>query len=84
MESSLKIALGIVAGALIIGLLGIPAIAQAGFGGGGMMGSSGGVQSMMGAGGFGGMMGGAAGGMMGSNFDMNAMHKAMHGGSGLT
>lgn len=89
MESSLKIALGIFAGALIIGLLGMPVIAQTGFGGmmgggtgmmsaaGGMMGGRTGAGMMGNA--FAGGLGSGGAGMMGGNLDMNAMHKAMHG-----
>jgi len=71
MENSLKIALGIVAGALVVGLLSLPAMAQTGFGGKGMMGNA-----------FAGFdMTDMHKRMMGGNFDMNAMHRAMHGNS---
>lgn len=71
MENSLKIALGIMLGALAIGLTGYPAL------GANMMGGGTGT-GMMGASGHMGMMGGMAN-MMNGNIDMNAMHKAMHG-----
>ncbi len=84
MESSLKIALGIVAAALAIGLLGMPAIAQTGFGSSGMMGG-GGFGGMMGSG-KGGIMSGGMGGMMGSGLGGSGMMGAgmMGNAQGMT
>lgn len=72
MESILKILIGAVAVALIIGISGVPAMASPRLG---IMGIDSGMMA-------GGMMGaGMMQGMMNGNFDMNDMHERMHSAS---